>query len=320
MKKSAIRWMSLTALCAALAACGGGGGDGGSNGGGGGGDGMPRAATGDFNAGTYAATANAVSQTVLDGAETTQGMGSLLPLSATGQASHGLPNVQQIAANKLFKRTRFEQPQATESESMPCDTGSLTYTYEYRDVNNINVGDSVTIASNSCVLGGEALSGSVKATITRYSESQTGFSGGFSMSFSSFGSNEQRFNGAVNLSLSESSSGASFRAEYRGLSYTSEGVTAGWYHTVAFAMDATSTRLSVGGFTQVNNAFYRLEQRTPFTWGAYPSAGELVISDAQGDWVRITATQNNFVYDYFNADNKTGTPNATVTGLVYAPQ
>lgn len=306
-------------LTALLAACGGGGG---------GDDGPPAGVTGNLTAGAYAAASDSAADTTLGSMDTLLlFVDSASPAAASaratafGQSRNGVQRLTERRAAAAGAADRRVGTLAVETVVEPCDTGTLTITISYATENVTTPGDFIRIASNNCVFEGEALSGSYTTTVTRYSESSTALSAGFTLAFNNFGSTTESLNGSAAVSLQATPTSEAVSIQYQGLTATFGSASVEWQHTVSFSASSTQApQAAFSGLIFAGNGFVSLLQVSPFTLDintGYPTGGILQLTGANDGRVRLVAGSTRFTYQFFAPGNSGATPDASVPGRAY---
>lgn len=328
------RWRSIRAtgagvLCAGLLACGGaGGGD--DDAGGSPQPASPSAATADLTASRYAGQADTATQATgasVAAAALFTGDGSIVAAETAGpvRALRFDGKVQRLALHRLLDRQSAQRSGraralAVTQRQEPCDSGSLLITLDAAESGD-TVGDTVQVSSQGCVLDGQPVSGSVLATLTAYSESQSGSSGAATVDYSGFGVPELKFDGRVDAQISDDANAFAVTLRYRGL--TVSGLLATplqWFHTAAYryGYGSGSESIRFSGYAAVAGGYVELQQLVPFALDeGRPTDGTLQLVGANGARVKVHAGATRFGYEYFAAGNTGSVPDATAPGLAY---
>ena len=310
-------------LCAVLVACGGGGGD----------SGpaapqqpaTPSAATANITSADFASQSDGAARSAKSSFSSLSVIlgGDVSVNGANDRAQAFQTTTQRLAASVLLARRDPNRAfaLAVTTQTQPCDTGNLLFTINEASTTANTVGDSVTVTSQSCVVGGQAVSGSLQLVLTAYSETASAASGGLRLSFNSFGVPALTLNGTVAATFNVNASTEALQLTFQGLTATSGGTSLQWFHTVNdtyTASNGTET-VSFAGFVGVNGGYVRFDQVTPFVLNAAgdPVSGVLQITGANGGRVRIVAGSTRFNYEFYAPGNSGSTPDATAAGLAY---
>lgn len=310
-------------LCALLMGCGGGGGDGGGTGGSQQ-PAAPNAATANITAADFAGQSDSAARgakSSLGSLSLFTGNGSVVGAAAS-RAEAFQTTTQRMAASRLFARRDPNRADtlAVSTQTEPCDSGSLLFTVNEASATTSTVGDTVTVTSQNCVVGGQAVGGSLRLVLNAYSATASSTSGAVGVTFTGFGVPALMLNGSVAAQYTESASGGSVTLSFQGLNATSAAGTLQWFHTVVYTGNASSGTETVvfSGLIGVNGGSVRFDQIAPFVLvGGDPASGTLQITGANGGRVRIVAGSTRFTYEFYAAGNNGSTPDATAPGLVY---
>jgi hypothetical protein len=318
-----LKLFTPTLLAAALGACGGGGDDTPT---------LPAAdiptsasgATGDITASNYSAVGVQVQDvlTLSAGAANT-----VTPLQGSGSAVVTSGAKVQTVANKVFTlstTTAFGSKsilsadgtssiQAVQSATEPCSGGgSVTVTFNDADNNqDISAGDTMSLIANNCVENGETLNGQANVSIGVLTDTHASMS----MQFTNMRVDDLTFTGGVTLAL-----------DYNGMDYTGlltmsnvtlsqAGSTVNMSYTQSASyQNATGiiTTSTQGGIV-IDAQSYWMQQVTPYQLylsDDLPFAGALSVTDKDGDRLVGVATTTSMRYEFYNAGNTTGTPDA----------
>lgn len=304
----------LLALCLGvpfLAACGGGGGGGGD----GGGSGRPTA-TGTVSATDYEGVANGVVDTLTatNVSYSLVGAYSAHEVTQAGQPSQDA--IVSLVRKGVAKLRAGERAQAlaVESEVLACSSGGfLKVTLSYKDPEIASVGDYIDFEAQNCMEGDVRIEGGLRLTLT--SVTQQSLAAQLSARSLAVSANTVTtvVNGVALVSVYESGTTEKVTVAYEGLSASRGAETIEWWHSVTYEHDSvtSSTSFSFGGFVQHAGHYFALRQNKPFSWSGDTLQGELDVVDSRGNFVRIVASADRFIYQYYEAGSST--PKATST-------
>lgn len=301
------------ALAAALSACGGGGGDDSTT------ITVPTGArvesasagsslTSDNYAAVSAPLIRAVaSATAGSGLVTGAGAAREQAAAVTSRATDpGSPLLLSRVASQLMGRASLRvQPQATESESLTCLSGTGIVTADDADNNGkLSAGDVVTFTGDNCVLDSSvpAISGTfsmaMEAVALDSDEVPTGFQvlvSAISFSAGGYGS----MNGSSRLWASGlDGSSPVMRISHLDTVVSQAGLSVPYRFDVYVTVGGMSAYEITGGIV-VGGQTYAIQSTASFV-GTPPSAGGVRLVDAAGNTVFLTALSNglNFIAQY----------------------
>jgi hypothetical protein len=294
--KRAFRFLGLTAICVALAACGGGGGDASST------------ATGTFTAENFAAKADEAAQILI-------GSYGLAALVDPSRSSAGGPASVSSSAKRPLA---MKKAQAIHQATVQCAvSGSLAVTMMVGSEDANTVGDKVSFTASNCDDGLGSVSGTMLGTLTSFAETATSASGSFSMRFDDFGTAALKINGTGSASAFVTETSAKVTFSFVGLSMKGSSSTVNLAHTGEVALSGSGASLGFSGQVSAGDQTFTLQQLQPFQMSGgsrIPTSGRLRISDSVGAYVDVVPGPNRYVYRYYAADNKSDTPDHTADG------
>ena len=296
------RWGLATVLALGLAACGGGGGGGGSS-----------RVTGVFTTDNFAAVSTAVASSVMDSGS----LGDAPEVIGAGPLSQAV-SLARSTAQSLHR----VGPQAVETREEACAGGGrLVVTVTYANASTLTPGDTVDVVADNCIpeVGDPVITGSFRLTVRSYSESSSRAAISLEMTFSDYGTVEQRVNGRADFSDELTMTSERIVVTFRGMAVSTPSETLTWDHRLSYLYTSSVNEVSVSGRATVDEETYALSQEQPYALDAllgHPVGGVMRITDANGARVDVTATTTRFTYTYYAAGATTPTA-GPVDGPLY---
>lgn len=310
---------------ATLAACGGGGGGGSAPS-----VEVPAARVGAASAGANLTVANfpALSTQSVDSLLATVGGDLALsqPLAAgrANAASFGRWAARASAAN--LRSPARTQAMAISNDRIFCTvSGWIDISVNDADNNNLaTAGDSASFSFSNCISqsGEPAINGSFalvfNALVLNSQQEPTAFDATVTMdalTVEGLGS----LDGSARLWVVPVTGGERSFVRYQQMTSVTAGVTSVVDFDVDETVTATSSTSRINGNLRLGGQTYAVVQVVPFdTSNGDPSAGQLRITDAQGDRLLITARGTLVDREFFLVGNGSATPDAQIIGTPWS--
>lgn len=325
---STLRLPLITLLAAAtLAACGGGGG-------GGGGStptiDVPTTRTGAASTGADMTVANFPSRSTQSVDALLATIGGDLALSQPFSAGRAqAASLARWAARRsaagIVSAAR-KQALAVDSETFSCDiSGTLTVTVNDADNNNLlSPGDSGSFEFSNCISqsGVPAIDGSFalvfNALVLNSQQEPTAFDATVTMDALTV-EGLASLDGSARLWVVPVTGGERSFVRYQLMTSVTAGVTSVLDFDVDETVTASGSTSRINGNLRLGSQTYAVAQLVAFDTGnGDPSAGQLRITDAQGDRLLITARGTLVDREFFLAGNNTTTPDAEIIGTPWS--